>query len=118
MYILISVLIILVCVVLALTVLVQNSKGGGLSSGFAASSQIMGVRKTSDFIEKLTWGLAITLVVLSLAANFMIPKGGATSGSESRIKEQIDNAPMPQAPAQQQPTQQPAQQPQQAPAQK
>lgn len=56
MFVFITVLIILVSVVLGLAVLVQNSKGGGLVSGFSAPQQIMGVRKTTDFLEKLTWG--------------------------------------------------------------
>ena len=65
---LISILIILVCILLVLVVLVQNSKGGGLSSSFASNNQIMGVRKTADFLEKTTWGFAIALFVLSLLA--------------------------------------------------
>jgi preprotein translocase subunit SecG len=65
----ISALIILCSVLLVLIVLVQNSKGGGLSSTFAASNQVMGVRKTADFLEKATWTLAGILVVLCLAAS-------------------------------------------------
>ncbi len=64
----IGVLIILVCVFLVLVILVQNPKGGGLSSEFGSANQIGGVRKTADFLEKATWGLAIGLVVLSLVA--------------------------------------------------
>lgn len=64
----IGVLIILVCVFLVLVILVQNPKGGGLSSEFGSANQIGGVRKTADFLEKSTWGLAIALVVLSLVA--------------------------------------------------
>jgi len=64
----IGVLIILVCIFLGLIILVQNPKGGGLSSEFGSANQIGGVRKTADFLEKSTWGLAIALVVLSLAA--------------------------------------------------
>lgn len=64
----IGVLIILVCVFLVLVILVQNPKGGGLSSEFGSANQIGGVRKTADFLEKSTWGLALALVVLSLAA--------------------------------------------------
>ena len=63
---LISVLILIVCVLLALIVLVQNSKGGGLSSSFASNNQIMGVRRTADVLEKTTWGFAIALFVLCL----------------------------------------------------
>ena len=58
MYTAISVLIFIICVLLILIVLVQNSKGGGLASSFASSNQIMGVRKTTDFLEKATWTLA------------------------------------------------------------
>jgi len=83
-----------------MVVLVQNSKGGGLSSSFGASSnQIMGVKKTGDFLEKSTWGLAIALLVLSLASTAFINRDGGKQEGESAIKEQIDNA---QAPEQQQ----------------
>ena len=44
-------------------VLIQESKGGGLASNFSSSNAILGVRKTTDFVEKATWGLAITMVV-------------------------------------------------------
>ena len=55
--------------------MVQNPKGGGLSSAFGGGNQIMGARKTSDFLEKTTWVLAITLVSLALLSNFAIPRG-------------------------------------------
>ncbi|MDR1757592.1 MAG: preprotein translocase subunit SecG [Bacteroidales bacterium] len=71
MVILIVILIVIACVVLGLVVLVQNSKGGGLASNFAGSNQIMGVKKTTDFIEKATWGLAAFIMVLCLAFAFM-----------------------------------------------
>lgn len=63
-------LIVIVAVLLVLVVLAQNSKGGGLSSQFGGSgaSQIMGVKRTSDFLEKLTWGLAIAMVVLTISS--------------------------------------------------
>ena len=64
----ISILIIIVSVLLILVVLIQNSKGGGLSSTFASSNQVMGVRKTADFLEKSTWTLAIALLALCLVA--------------------------------------------------
>jgi preprotein translocase subunit SecG len=66
MYILLVVIAIIVCVLLGIIVLVQNPKGGGLSSNFASSSQLMGVQRTGDFLEKGTWILAITLMVISL----------------------------------------------------
>ena len=58
MYLLLIGLIVLAALLMCFVVLIQNSKGGGLASSFASSNQIMGVRKTTDFIEKLTWGLA------------------------------------------------------------
>lgn len=74
MYMLVSVLIIVVCILLILIVLVQNSKGGGLASNFASSNQVMGVRKTADFLEKATWTLAGGLLLLSLVASLTIPR--------------------------------------------
>ena len=74
MYTVIIILILLVCVALALVVLVQNSKGGGLAANFSAPTQMMGVRQSTDFIEKATWWLAGILVVLCLAATISIPR--------------------------------------------
>ncbi len=91
MYTVITILIIITSILLALVVMVQNAKGGGLASGFASSGQIMGVQKTTDFIEKLTWGLAVGLVVLCLAASFALPtKEQRTMGTQ--MQEQIDNS--------------------------
>lgn len=92
-YILVSVLILIVCVLMTLVVLVQNSKGGGLASNFASSNQYMGVRKTADFLEKSTWTLAITLLVLSLFSIFVIPKTQVKAeASQSEIQKQIDDS--------------------------
>lgn len=85
MYNFIVILILIVSIVLALVVLVQNSKGGGLAANFAAPNQIMGVRKTTDFLEKLTWGLAIALVVLSLIATISIGSGNKTSSQKNAV---------------------------------
>lgn len=62
----ISILILLVCILLTLVVLVQNSKGGGLASNFSSSNQVMGVRKTADVLEKATWIFAVALFVLCI----------------------------------------------------
>jgi len=91
MYIIFSVLIILTSLFLILIVLVQNPKGGGLSSTFAGSNQVMGVRKTADFLEKATWTLAIALLVFSLSASMTIPKE-SDGQQESLLKEQVENA--------------------------
>jgi len=95
MFTFITILIAIVCGLLTLAVLVQNSKGGGLASGFASSAQVMGVRKTSDFLEKLTWGLASALLVLCLISNFTLPTG--KKQSTSILKDEIGNL---QAPVQ------------------
>jgi preprotein translocase subunit SecG len=64
----IIILILIVCFLLAAVILVQNPKGGGLATGFQGASQIGGVQKTADFLEKSTWYLTIALFVLCLAA--------------------------------------------------
>ncbi len=91
MYTLITVLIFIVCVLLVLIVLVQNSKGGGLASNFQSTGQIMGVRKTADFLEKATWGLAGALLFLSIAGSAFIPRT-QTGVEESRVRQQVEQA--------------------------
>lgn len=95
MYTAISILIVIVCILLILIVLVQNSKGGGLSSSFASSNQIMGVRKTTDFLEKATWGLAGAMLVLCVIGALTIPR--EHTGGKSIIQDQMQNAPVQQA---------------------
>lgn len=88
-YVLISVLILITCILLVLIVLVQNAKGGGLASNFSASNQVMGVRKTTDFLEKSTWTLAIVLLGLTLTSTFVIPRSGMERGIESEVRDLI-----------------------------
>ncbi len=88
MYSFIIVIIFIVCTLLVLLVLVQNSKGGGLASSFSSSNQVMGVRRTTDFLEKATWGLAIALVFLSITATAFLPRQGELQ--KSAIEEQIN----------------------------
>ena len=85
----ITVFIILICILLILVVLIQNSKGGGLSSQFAGSNQIMGVRKTADFLEKATYTLAIGLLVLSLLSSANINKGTANSEASTPATSEV-----------------------------
>lgn len=89
-FIFVSVLILIVCVLLTLVVLVQNSKGGGLASNFSSSNQIMGVRKTADFLEKATWTLAVALLVLSMVSIFVIPRSTGTTVKGTDLQKQID----------------------------
>ena len=84
MYTLIIVLTVLISILLIIVVLVQKSKGGGLSSSFAGSNQIMGVRRTNDFIEKATWTLAAIIGVLSILSVFVMPRNVVQSGT--RVK--------------------------------
>ncbi len=72
MYIVFTVLIGITCVLTILVVLVQNSKGGGLAANFSSSNQIMGVRRTTDFLEKATWILGSALIVFSLLAGVLV----------------------------------------------
>jgi preprotein translocase subunit SecG len=73
MYVALISIIIFICVLLVLVVLSQNSKGGGLSNQFGGgSSNLIGVKRTGDLLEKLTWGFAIALVVLALSANLVL----------------------------------------------
>ncbi len=90
-YILVSVLILIACILLILVVLVQNSKGGGLAANFGSTGQIMGVRKTADFLEKTTWSLAIALLSLSLISILVIPRSGAGTGEDTELREKIEN---------------------------
>ena len=91
MYTLITVFIFIVCILLVLLVLVQNSKGGGLASNFQSSNQIMGVRKTTDFLEKATWFLAGFLLLLSVLSSAFIPRT-TEEVNQSAIQEQIESA--------------------------
>ena len=90
----ISILIILVSILLILVVLIQNSKGGGLASNFASSNQVMGARKTADFLEKTTWTLAIALLALSLLATPYSKKTVVeeNQGAESVTRKKAENS--------------------------
>lgn len=94
-YIFISVLILITGILLSLIVLVQNSKGGGLAANFQSSNQVMGVRKTADFLEKATWTLAVILLVFSLFSVFVIPKESAMVTTESEAQKVINQRALP-----------------------
>jgi len=91
MYLLITILIVIAAILMIFLVVIQNSKGGGLAAGFSSSNQVMGVRKTTDFLEKATWSLAGTIVVLSIAASLIISRTHNAGGRESSIKDEIQN---------------------------
>ncbi len=109
------VLILIVCVLLALVVLAQNPKGGGISSQFGAggAANLMGVKRTGDLLEKLTWGFAIALIVLSLGTHMIDgSEGPARSVNQQRAQQVKPNsvpAPAPAAPGATAPAPAPAQ---------
>lgn len=102
----IFILIFIVCVLLTIVVLVQESKGGGLASGFSSTTQVIGVKRTTEFLEKATWGLAIGLLVLCLSAAAFGDKATVeTEERKSIIEDQIENdVILPTAPSGQQPS--------------
>lgn len=88
MYIFFIILILIASALIVLSVLAQNPKSG-MAANFGASNQVMGVRQTSDFLEKFTWGLAIAIVVLSLAATMAMPSVNITS-SKSALERALE----------------------------
>ncbi|MDJ0365417.1 preprotein translocase subunit SecG [Hymenobacter sp. H14-R3] len=87
MYIALVAIILVVCFFLAIVVLAQNPKGGGLSSQFGAggAANLMGVKRTGDLLEKLTWGLAVGVIVLTLATHMI---GGGSNGPVRSVNQQ------------------------------
>jgi len=96
MYIFISILILFVCILLGLIVLVQNPKGGGLAANFGSGNQFMGARQTADFLEKASWTLAVVLLLLSLTATMVIPRGSETGNAQDmELQNKINNIKQP-----------------------
>lgn len=121
MYIFLAILIVIACVLLVGVVLIQKSKGGGLASDYSSGNQYLGYRKTTDFIEKATWGLAIFICVLSIAASFTVKAPVNVSGIAPAAAPQTTAAPAPvakpeAAPAPAKPAAAPAAKPEAAPA--
>ena len=99
MYALVIGLILFVAFLLVLVILAQNSKGGGLSSQFGGSgaSNIIGVKKTGDLLEKLTWGFVIAIMVGALSTHFISP--GVSQGPQDEILERIGGGQQPVTPS-------------------
>ncbi len=92
MTVLFIILIILACVILSLIVLVQNPKGGGLAGNVAGfSNQFMGVKQTTDVLEKGTWIFAAVIAILCITSTFFISGGGAV---QDRLQN-VGTAPLP-----------------------
>ena len=86
------ILIVISAILLVLVVLAQNSKGGGLSSQFGGSgaSNMIGVKKTSDLLEKMTWGLAIVVLGLSMAFNVMVKSPDSSDANSVNLDRAVE----------------------------
>lgn len=92
------ILIILACAILGLIILVQNPKGGGLAGNVGGfSNQLMGVKQTTDVLEKGTWVLALLVALLSLLSAVFVPRSAT---SNQRVIEKVNpTAPVQTTPA-------------------
>jgi len=72
MFNLLTILIIIAAILLILVVLIQQPKGSGLAANFSSTQMIMGVKRTTDFVEKATWTLIIAIMVMSALSNFTV----------------------------------------------
>ena len=92
MYSAIVILIVIAAVLMCGIVLIQESKGGGLASSFADNNSMLGVRKTTDVVEKATWGLAAVMVLLSiLSVAFLGTRSASSAIMEQAIEQQATN---------------------------
>ncbi|MCB0737497.1 MAG: preprotein translocase subunit SecG [Bacteroidetes bacterium] len=101
MYLIIGI-IILACLVLWAIILVQNPKGGGLSSQFGGGSvtNLIGAKKSVDFIEKATWTVGAVVLGLVLLSNIAIPTNGGNSNSDApKVADPAQNTVVPTQPA-------------------
>jgi preprotein translocase subunit SecG len=96
MFTVIIILAIIASILLILAVLIQNPKGGGIAANFSAANQIAGVKKTNEFIEKATWTLAISIMVLSVGSRFVYtPDLEKRNAFLDRVEESTPAAPAP-----------------------
>lgn len=92
MYIAFTIIIVILAILLIFLVLIQNSKGGGLASGFASGNQVLGAPKTTDVLEKASWTLAALIVALSIFAAGFNKGAKAMTNEDSAIVEQVQQA--------------------------
>lgn len=85
LYTICTILIALASLLIICAVLVQSPKSG-MAANFGASNQVMGVRETSDFLEKFTWTMAAAIVVLSLTATLVMGRGDSGSQAQGDAK--------------------------------
>lgn len=95
---------VIVGILLILIILIQNPKGGGLASNMSAGTQLFGVKRTTDLVEKLTWGLAGFIIVISIIASSYNPDlSEATNkqneiGTDPQLQEAIESQTLPSSP--------------------
>lgn len=104
MYIFLSILIAIAALLLIFIVIIQESKGGGLAAGFSSSNSIMGVQRTTNAVEKITWGLAAIMAILCILVARWAPSSNRSAATQesSVITDYVDQATIP-APADAQP---------------
>ena len=86
MYTLLVIVMVIAALLMIGIVLIQESKGGGLASQFSTYNQIGGVRKTTDFIEKTTWGIAAAMVIISVLCAYVAPQTSASGSVMENIE--------------------------------
>lgn len=112
MVLMLTILIAIISVLLILIILIQNPKGGGLSSTFGGSQaahQVIGAKNSTDLLEKITWGLASSLLLLCLASGVMFKSSDSNANNGGvNIEKPVENIPT-QQPTPSLPTGQPIQ---------
>ncbi len=95
-----AILVILISIVLGLIVLIQNPKGGGLSGTFGGvGNQLMGVKQTTDVLEKGTWIFGGALAILCMLSPAFIPKNAGVINKSTELIDKTPNAPAKQTPS-------------------
>lgn len=82
---------IVIAIIWILVILIQNPKGGGLASNFSQGNQIFGVERTTDVVEKITWGGFIVIVAICFASVAFAPKA-PKAGQQQKTKAQTEKS--------------------------
>ena len=100
-FVILTVLIVIACILLTIVVLLQNGKGEGMASNFVAGNQTFGVRQTADILEKITWGLVCFIAVVSIIASFSTSPKSTEGNFTDKIENVVEQPAFPTAPIQQ-----------------
>ena len=108
MFTFLAIALLITAIILAGIILIQSSKGGGLAGNLSGGNQYMGVQKTTEGLEKITWGFATGLMVLAIFAAFALPAHNKTIAKEtvkeSKLKDNVSSMPQTMPPAGSQPS--------------